>query len=36
MLDPKARLTTKEMLIHPFLTNEDIPKTLTSEAYIPT
>lgn len=27
------RMTTKEMLQHPFLLNEDIPKTLSSEAY---
>ena len=29
VLDPKLRMTTKEMLQHPFLTNEDVPKTLT-------
>lgn len=32
VLDPKMRMTTKEMLQHPFLLNEDIPKTLSSEA----
>lgn len=32
ILDPKKRLTTKQMLAHPFLKNEDIPKSLTVEA----
>lgn len=27
-------MTTKEMLQHPFLTSEDVPKGLTAEAYI--
>ncbi len=29
VLDPKKRMTTKEMLAHPFLANEDIAKVLT-------
>jgi serine/threonine protein kinase len=29
VLDPKLRMTTKEMLQHPFLTSEDVPKMLT-------
>jgi serine/threonine protein kinase len=34
VLDPKLRMTTKEMLQHPFLTNEDIPKVLSVEAFL--
>ena len=30
VLDPKQRMTTKEMMCHPFMTNEEIPKTLSS------
>ena len=33
VIDPKKRMTTKEMLAHPFIANEDIPKTLGVEAY---
>ena len=29
VLDPKLRMTTKEMLQHPFLTSDDIPKNLS-------
>ena len=32
VVDPKKRMTTKEMLAHPFINNEDIPKTLSVEA----
>ena len=32
VVDPKKRMTTKEMLAHPFINNEDIPKTLGVEA----
>jgi serine/threonine protein kinase len=32
VLDPKHRLTIKEMLAHPFLNSEDIPKRIPVEA----
>jgi serine/threonine protein kinase len=32
VLDPKKRMTTKEMLIHPFLSNEDIIQSLSVDA----
>ena len=34
VLDPKLRMTTKEMLQHPFLTSDDVPKGLSSEALL--
>jgi serine/threonine protein kinase len=32
VLDPKMRMTTKEMLAHPFINNEDLIKSLPVEA----
>ena len=32
VLDPKQRMTVKEMLEHPFLANEDIPHCIPVEA----
>lgn len=32
VLDPKLRMTTKDMLQHPFLTSDDVPKSLSAEA----
>lgn len=34
VLDPKMRMTTKEMLAHPFINNEDLIKSLPVEALI--
>lgn len=33
VLDPKQRLTVKEMYEHPFLNYEDIPKSIPVDAY---
>lgn len=34
VLDPKQRMSVKEMFEHPFLKNEDIPQYIPVEAYL--